>query len=248
MELEEFSMSSLSGKIVLLIGGATGIGQATAHLCSERGATVVVADIAVEEGRRAAAKAGGLFVAVDIADEAQVAALAQKIAETYDRVDVLIHTAGILLGAFMPLETFSTEIFRRVMDVNVTGTFLVVKHIVPLLKKSPRGVVILTSSGGATAGSSSLAYGSSKGGVNGFAVTLTDRLEAEGLRVNVLSPGNIDTPMKRSVIAADARNQGTDFEQSLAAPKLGSPEGVAKILAFLASDDADYVRGIIATR
>ena len=247
-------MSTLNNKIILLVGGATGIGRATARLCAERGATVVIADLVIEEGQKAAAETGGLFVTVNITDEAQVAALAQKVAETYGRVDVLIHTAGILQGAFVSLDEFSAETFRRVWDVNVTGTFLTIKHITPLLKKAPRGVVILTSSGAATGGSSSFAYGSSKGGVNSFAITLTNRLESEGIRVNVLSPGNIDTPMKRSVIAADAEKRGADgdrdhrFEQILAASKLGTPEGVAKILAFLASDDADYVRGVINTR
>jgi NAD(P)-dependent dehydrogenase (short-subunit alcohol dehydrogenase family) len=241
-------MSSLQNKIILLVGGATGIGRAAAKLCAERGATVIIADLVTNEGQQAAAESGGGFFPVNITDEAQVAALAAKVAEDYGRVDVLIHTAGILQGAFVPLDEFSAETFRRVLDVNVTGTFLVTKHLTPLLKKSARGVVILTSSGAATGGSSSFAYGSSKGGVNSFAITLTNRLEADGIRVNVLSPGNIDTPMKRSVIAADAEKRKTDFEQNLAASKLGDPAGVAKILAFLASDDADYVRGIISTR
>lgn len=241
-------MLTLSNKIILLTGGATGIGRATAKLCAERGATVVIADLVVEAGQQAAVESGGTFIPVNIVAEPQVAALAQQVAEAYGRVDVLIHTAGILQGAYVPLDEFSVETFRQVLEVNVTGTFLVVKHLTPLLKKSPRGVVILTSSGAATGGSSSFAYGSSKGGVNSFAITLTNRLEAEGIRVNVLSPGNIDTAMKRSVIAADAQKRGVDFEKSVADSKLGTPEGIAKVVAFLASDEADYVRGIITTR
>jgi len=241
-------MPMFRDKIILIVGGATGIGRATARLCSQIGATVVIADLVEEEGQKAAAECNGLFFSVNITEEAQVSALALKLSAAYGRVDVLIHTAGILQGAYVSLDEFSAETFRHVWDVNVTGTFLIVKHITPLLKKSPRGVVILTSSGAATGGSSSFAYGSSKGGVNSLAVTLTNRLEGEGLRVNVLSPGNIDTPMKRSVIAADSELHGTDFEQNLAASRLGSPEGIAKIIVFLASDDADYVRGVISTR
>ena len=241
-------MPVLQDKIILVVGGATGIGRATARLCSECGAKLIIADLAADEGQKAAAETGGLFIQVNITDETQVTALAQKVSDTYGRVDVLIHTAGILQGAFVPLAEFSVETFRRVWDVNVTGTFLVVQHITPLLKKSQRGVAILTSSGAATGGSSSFAYGSSKGGVTSFAITLANRLESEGIRVNVLSPGNIDTAMKRSVIAADAEMRGVDYEQSLASSRLGSPEGIAKILAFLASDDADYVRGVISTR
>jgi NAD(P)-dependent dehydrogenase (short-subunit alcohol dehydrogenase family) len=241
-------MPNLIDKIIVLTGGATGIGRATALLCAQSGARVIIADLAAEEGMQAAAECGGLFFPVNVTDEAQVADLAEKVAGVYGCVDVLIHTAGILQGAYVSLDLFSVDTFRRVLDVNVTGTFLVVKHFTPLLKKSARGVVILTSSGAATGGSSSFAYGSSKGGVNSFAITLTNRLEAEGIRVNVLSPGNIDTPMKRGVIAADVEKRGADFERSVAAAKLGEPLGVAKILAFLASEDADYVRGIITTR
>jgi len=241
-------MDSLQNKIILIVGGATGIGRATARLCAERGAQVVIADLIAEEGQKAANECAGAFIPVNITAESQLAALAQKVAELHPRVDVLIHTAGILQVAYVSLDIFDVETFRRVWDVNVTGTFLIVKHITLLLKMSTGGVVILTSSGAATGGSSSFAYGSSKGGVNSFAITLTNRLEADGIRVNVLSPGNIDTPMKRSVIAADAQKRGVDFDQSLAASRLGDPQGIAKILAFLASDDADYVRGVMSTR
>ncbi len=241
-------MPMLQDKVILIVGGATGIGRAAARLCRQQGAALVIADLVEEEGQKAAEESGGLFFAVDITDESQVAGLAQKVAAACERVDVLIITAGILQGAFVPLDEFSVDTFRRVWDVNVTGTFLIAKYITPLLKKSARGVVILTSSGAATGGSSSFAYGASKGGVSSFAITLANRLESDGIRVNVLSPGNIDTAMKRSVIAADAERRGADFEQSVADSRLGTPEGIAKILAFLASDDADYVRGLITTR
>jgi len=239
---------TLRDKIILVVGGALGIGRATARLCATRGAKVIVADMDPTEGQKAAIETGGVFIPVNITEEASVQAMARQIGETCDRLHVLIHTAGILRGAFTPLDEFTVETFRGVFDVNVTGMFLCVKHIVPLLKKSGHGVVILTSSGAATGGSSSFAYGTSKGGVNSFAVTLTTRLEPEGIRVNVLSPGNIDTGMKRSVIAADAEQRGLDFEKAVADSRLGTPEGVAKVLAWLASDEADYVRGIITTR
>lgn len=238
----------LTNKIILIVGGAAGIGRATARLCAERGAQVIIADLEAAAGTQIAVETRGLFIPLNITDETQVAGMAQHVAETFGRVDVLIHTAGILQGAYVSLDEFNVEVFRHVLDVNVIGTFLVVKHITPLLKKSPKGVVILTSSGAATGGSSSFAYGSSKGGVNSFAVTLTNRLEPDGIRVNILSPGNIDTAMKRSVIAADAKQRGIDFNKALVDSRLGTPEGVAKVLAWLASDEADYVRGVITTR
>jgi NAD(P)-dependent dehydrogenase (short-subunit alcohol dehydrogenase family) len=148
----------------------------------------------------------------------------------------------------VPIDELDVATFRQVLDVNVTGSFLCVKEFAPLLRKSPKAVVILLSSGAATSGSSSLAYGSSKGGVNGLFVTLATRLAAENIRCNIVSPGNIDTPMKRSVIAVDADKRGIPLDNALTESNLGSPEGVARVIAWLVSDEADYVRGIVTTR
>ncbi len=112
----------------------------------------------------------------------------------------------------MPLDDLDVATFRQVLDVNVTGSFLCTKHAAPLLRISQHPVVVLFSSGAATGGSSSLAYGTSKGAVNGYFVTLANRMAAENIRVNVVSPGNIDTPMKRSVIAVEAEKRGLNLE------------------------------------
>jgi NAD(P)-dependent dehydrogenase (short-subunit alcohol dehydrogenase family) len=111
-------------------------------------------------------------------------------------------------------------------------------------------VIVLVSSGAATHGSSSFAYGTSKGGVNSLAVVLANALASKDIRVNVVSPGNIDTGMKRSVIAAEVERSGrhAELERAVADAGLGSPLGVARVLAWLACDDADYVRGIVTTR
>lgn len=241
-------MNTLNGKVVLVCGGATGIGRAVAAACHAAGAQVYVADFNDENGMTAAKESGGRFLHVDVTDEASLGLLRQGLEENTDHLDVLIHTAGVLEGAYEDLEQFSPETFRHVWDVNVTGTFLTVKALLPLLRKSEKPVVILTSSGAATGGSSSYAYGSSKGGVNSFAITLTRNLEAEGVRVNVVSPGNINTPMKRSVIHNETRKFGVEMSEAMRRADLGTPEGIAKVFLFLASDDADYVRGWITTR
>jgi NAD(P)-dependent dehydrogenase (short-subunit alcohol dehydrogenase family) len=238
----------LQGKVIVIVGGATGIGRATAELCFARGATAIIADVDATVGARTATELGATFYAVNVLDEASVQTLAAQLGKAHGRVDVLIQTAGVLRGAYVPLDEFTLETFRHVMEVNVTGTFLCVKHIAPLLKQSEHGVILLSSSGAATHGSSSYAYGASKGGVSALGVTLANTLAADGIRVNVVAPGNIDTAMKRSVIAADAQRRGADVEQLVSEAKLGSPAGVAKVLAWLASDDAAYVRGVITTR
>lgn len=238
----------LDGKVILIVGGALGIGRAAVQLCAERGAKVIIADINPADGAAAAAESGGEFIPVDVTDENSVKSLMERINQTHGRLDVFITTAGILRGAFTPIDELSVETFRNVLDVNVTGSFLCTKHAVPLLRKSVRGVIILTSSGASTGGSSSYAYGSSKGGVSSLAVTLTNYLQKDNIRVNVLSPGGIDTAMKRSVIAIDAKKRGVEMEKAVADSNLGTPEGVGSILAWLASDEADYVRGTISTR
>jgi len=239
---------NLTGKIILVVGGAAGIGRAAAQLCAERGAQVIIADFN-SSGAEAAA-IGADFLPVNVTDEASVQGLFASIDKTYGRLDVLLHTAGILKGAYVPLDEFSLETFRAVLDVNTVGSFLCAKTAAPLLRKAEKGVIVLVSSGAATGGSSSFAYGTSKGGVNSLGIVLANSLAADHIRVNVVAPGNIDTAMKRSVIEADLNRQGKagELPQAVLSAGLGNPAGVARILAWLASDDADYVRGLIVTR
>ena len=240
---------TLSGKIILVVGGAAGIGRAAAQLCAERGAQVIIADFD-SMGAEAASAIGAAFLPVNVTDEASVQGLFASIDKTYGRLDVLLHTAGILKGAYVPLDEFSLETFRAVLDVNTVGSFLCAKTAAPLLRKAEKGVIVLVSSGAATGGSSSFAYGTSKGGVNSLGIVLANSLAADHIRVNVVAPGNIDTAMKRSVIEADLNRQGKadELPQAVLTAGLGNPAGVARILAWLASDDADYVRGLIVTR
>jgi NAD(P)-dependent dehydrogenase (short-subunit alcohol dehydrogenase family) len=240
----------LQNKVILVTGGASGIGRSTVELCLSRGATVIAADVNEAAGKALEASCGARFIPVNVADEASVKSMYEKIAAEYGRLDVLLHCAGVLWGAFVPLDEFSLETFKKVLDINTTGTFQCAKYAAPLLRKSSKGVVVLVSSGAATGGSSSFAYGTSKGGVHAMGIVLANSLAADQIRVNVVAPGNIDTGMKRSVIAADVERKGRpdELERAIADSKLGDPEGVARILAWLASDEADYVRGVVTTR
>ncbi len=240
----------LTDKIILITGGAAGIGRAAVELCAARGATVIIADQDEKEGAGVAGQCGAWFIRTNVAEEAPVQALYQQILARYGRLDVLLHCAGVLQGAYVPLDEFPMETFRRVLEVNTTGSFLCAKYAAPLLRRSRAGVIVLVSSGAATGGSSSFAYGSSKGGVHSLGITLANALAPDNIRVNVVAPGNINTGMKRSVIAADVQRKGhpEEFEKAVAESNLGEPEGVARVLAWLASDEADYVRGLVTTR
>lgn len=237
---------NLKDKVIIVVGGATGIGKATAEVCAAAGGVVIVADFNEIEGQASAQAAGGQFYAINVTDEASVALVFAKVAERHGKLDALIQTAGILKGAFVPIEDFSLDMFRQVLDVNLVGSLLCAKYAAPLLKGAGKGVIVLVSSGAAVNGSSSYAYGASKGGVNTLGTTLANKLAADNIRVNVVMPGNIDTAMKRSVVDAERERFGPGGQQQQL--NLGEPVGVGRILAWLASDDADYVRGMIQTR
>lgn len=244
----------LEGHVAAITGGARGIGGAAARVFAHRGARVLLGDVLQEEGEATAAairRAGGeaAFVHTDVRQEADCCALVERAWEAYGRLDSLVCCAGILRGSQVPVEELDGEIYAEVLDVNLKGTFFCVKAAVPRLRQSGGGVILLLASGAGVRGpSSSMAYGSSKGGVHGLFLTLEPRLAAQGIRVHDICPGSIDTLMMRHVIEQGARARGQSPDQALAQSTLGDPEGVARILAFLVSPEADYVRGTIFTR
>ncbi len=244
----------LSGKVAIITGGARGIGGATAIQFAADGARVVIADIREVDATETLATIhahGGeaVFVQTDVTDEEACANLAEHAVAAFGHVDCLVTCAGILQGAFVPLDDFPLETFERVQDVNVRGSFLTVKHCAPKIALTGGGVILCIASGaGVKGGSSSIAYGTSKAAVHGMVMVLESRLAPQNIRIHAICPGSIDTPMKRDNVRDGAIASGHDPEAALASAHLASPDGVAKVLAFLASDDADYVRGTIFTR
>jgi NAD(P)-dependent dehydrogenase (short-subunit alcohol dehydrogenase family) len=246
----------LTGKVVLITGGANGIGEATARLCAQRGASVVIADMNQQAGETTAAsireQSGQAdFVQTDVRHADQVRALIDFTRQRHGRLDKLVCAAGVMRGPHQQPEEITLEDFEMTMDVNVKGTFLCAKYAMPLLAASDSAVVIIVASGaGVIAPSSSLAYGASKGGVNGFSMTLANHLSKRNIRVNTLCPGNIVTQMKLSIDIAAAQRNGTSVEEAIqrANENYGVPEGVARIIGFMISDEADYLRGALFTR
>ncbi len=245
-------VADIRGKVILITGAAQGIGEATARLCAQRGARIIIVDIK-ETGEAVAASIrdnGGdaAFHQVDVRVAEQVEAVFAKVRASHGQLDVLICAAGILQGQFLQPEEFPLETFERVMDINVKGTFLSTKYATPLLAES-QGIMLLIASGaGVIGGSSSIAYGTSKGAVNGLGMVLAGHLAPRKIRVNVICPGSINTEMKRGVIETQASLEGRDAATVIASAELGDPAGVARLLAYLASDEADYVRRNLFTR
>lgn len=246
----------LTGSIVLITGGANGIGEATARLCAQRGAAVVIADMSQEAGERVASsirEQGGQadFVQTDVRDANHVSTLIDWTQHQHGRLDKLVCAAGVMRGPHQQPEELTLEDFEMTMDVNVKGAFLCAKYATPLLAASESAVIVIVASGaGVTAPSSSLAYGASKGGANGLSMTLANTLSSRSIRVNTICPGNIVTQLKLSIDIAGAERAGTSVEEALqkAHQNYGVPEGVARVIAFMLSDEADYLRGALFTR
>lgn len=246
----------LTDKVAVITGASTGIGAATALTYADAGARVIMADINDLDGQetlKLIVKNGGeaKYYHTDVSSEAEVATLMQTAEDLYGRIDTLVTCAGVLQGANVRIEDFDATTFDTVIDVNLKGTFYAVKHAVPIMGKSGGGVILCIASGaGVRGGSSSVAYASSKGGVNGLVMTVVNQVASLNIRMHTICPGGLATPLKLGQIAQSAKREGKDPDAAVAnaAKSLGDPAGVARVLTFLASEEGSYVRGMISTR
>jgi len=242
---------------VMVTGGASGIGRATALLLARQGASVLALDVDVEAGAALHAEAAELcapgdvrlaFRRTDVSIEHEVQDAVADARVRLGGLDALVCTAGIMRGQGQAIGAFEASTWEQVMDVNLTGTFLAVKHAsAPMLDQGSGVIVLVSSKAGVSVGSGSLAYGASKGGVHGLALTLDRQLGASGIRVNEVCPGDVDTPLYRRSLQ-EALANGADpawVEGQLA--RATTPESIAQLIAFLASDAAAAVRGTIFT-
>ena len=244
----------LNDKVAVITGGSTGIGAATAIEYARAGAKIVFGDINetdAEETVRAIREVGGVvrFLRTDVRVEAEVAALMKTANTEFGGIHVLVTAAGILRGPGVRIDEFETATFDSVIDVNLKGTFFALKHAVPIMRGCEGGVILCIASGaGVRGGSSSVAYGSSKGGVNGLVMVVENQISP--IRIHTICPGGLATPLKLGQIAESARREGRDPDAAVADARksLGDPAGVARVLTFLASDAGSYTRGQIFTR
>ncbi len=243
-------------KITLVTGGATGIGGATAELFGAEGATSLILDYNAKEGQANADRiaAGGgqaAFYQADVSSETSVAAAFKSIAADHGHLDVVVCSAGVLTGAYRTIQELPEDEWDATIDTNLKGTYLTCKYAAPLLEQAGRSVLLLIASGAGVRGSSSsYAYAASKAGMHGMHYKLQSELGSLGVRLHVVCPGGIATPLKLDNIAQAAELAGKDPEQARqqARQSLGDPMGVAKVLAFLSSEDGSYINGTVFTR
>ncbi|WP_108249654.1 3-oxoacyl-ACP reductase [Planctomonas deserti] len=234
----------LAGRVAVITGGGSGIGLATARRFAAEGARVVIGDVDRAAGEAAAAEVDGLFVAVDVTDEAQVDALFDAAAERYGSVDIAFNNAGISPPDDDSIETTELPAWQRVQDVNLKSVYLcsraALRHMVP----AGRGSIINTASFVAVLGSatSQISYTASKGGVLAMSRELGVQFARQGIRVNALCPGPVDTPLLQELFAADQERAQRRLVH-VPVGRFAKPEELAAAVAFLASDDASFITG-----
>jgi len=237
----------MQNKVVVVTGAASGIGRATAMRFAAEGASVVFADrddvtevLSSIDGDHSKLLGGS----VNVADEQSVSALFTSVSEHFGRLDVLAHFAGISRRKLIP--EMSLDEWDEIMDINFRGTFLCCKAAIPLLRDSGGGSIITTGSELAFVGASNIgAYSASKAGVVHLTRCLARDHADDGIRVNCVCPGPIDTPMLQRSMSLNPDPEATrrKVEASTMLGRLGRPEEIASMVCYLASDEAAYITG-----
>ena len=235
-------MGRLDGKVSVITGAASGIGRASALRFAAEGATVVVADLARAAGTALAADVGGLFVEVDVASEDSVKAMYDEVVAAYGGLDVIFNNAGISPPEDDSILTTDLEAWNRVQAVNLTSVYLGCKYGIPLLLERGGGSVINTASFVAVLGSatSQISYTASKGGVLSMSRELGVQFARQGVRVNALCPGPVNTPLLRELFAKDPERAARRLVH-VPMGRFAEAEEIANAVAFLASDDASFI-------
>ncbi|MFC9972834.1 glucose 1-dehydrogenase [Spirillospora sp. NPDC127200] len=231
-------MSGLQDKVVIVTGGARGLGAAAARRMARDGARLVVTDLLAEEGDKTAAGIGGLFVEHDVTSADGWTAVVEAALERFGRVDGLVNNAGIASSSL--IENESVEYFEKVLKINLTGVFLGLKAVIEPMKAAGGGSIVnISSAAGLTALPLTSGYGASKWGVRGLTKIAAVELGRHRIRVNSVHPGMTYTPMT----AEHGAQVGEGNFPLSALGRVGVPEEIGEAVSFLISDAASYMTG-----
>jgi 2-hydroxycyclohexanecarboxyl-CoA dehydrogenase len=235
----------LEGRTALVTGGAGGTGAATARRLAAEGARVAVGDLALDGAREVAAEIDGLATTLDVTDTASVAAAVAAVADALGPVDILVNNAGTDRFAFFV--NTDPDLWDHVLGVNLRGVLACTHAVLPTMQERGGGVIVSVASEAGRVGSQgSATYSAAKAGVIGFTKAIARESARFGVRANAVAPGPIETPLLNSA-EAQLGELGARLKQGMidatAVRRIGEPEEVAAVIAFLASDDASYVTG-----
>jgi NAD(P)-dependent dehydrogenase (short-subunit alcohol dehydrogenase family) len=232
----------LNGRVAVVTGGASGIGLASVRRLASEGASVVVADLNQDEGKRAADEVCGLFVPVDVTDPDDVERLFAIAHREYGSVDIAFNNAGISPPEDDSILDTGLDAWRKVQEVNLTSVYLCCKAVIPYMRAQGRGSIINTASFVAVMGAatSQISYSASKGGVLAMSRELGVQFAREGIRVNALCPGPVNTPLLQELFAKDAERAQRRLVH-VPMGRFAEPEEIAAAVAFLASDDSSFI-------
>uniref|UniRef100_UPI0018E4D065 3-oxoacyl-ACP reductase n=1 Tax=Blastococcus atacamensis TaxID=2070508 RepID=UPI0018E4D065 len=235
-------MQRLEGRVAVITGGGSGIGLASARRLASEGARVVVGDVDEAAGTAAAEEVGGLFVRTDVTSEAEVAALFAAAHDTYGSVDVAFNNAGISPPDDDSILETGLDAWWRVQQVNLTSVFLCCRTAIPYMQRQGKGSIINTASFVAVMGAatSQISYSASKGGVLSMSRELGVQFAREGIRVNALCPGPVNTPLLQELFASDPARAARRLVH-VPLGRFAEPEEIAAAVAFLASDDSSFI-------
>lgn len=244
------SYADLKAKTALITGGAAGIGLAAAQRLAAEEVKLALVDVsaeALDEAKAELADAEVITIVADVTDEEQVAGFVARTVETYGGIDIFFNNAGIE-GKVEPIVDTAVDDYRRVIEVNLIGAFLGLKHVLPIMYEQGSGSIINTSSVAGLGGSPNLApYISSKHGLTGLTKTAALEAAPHGVRVNSVHPAPVHTRMMRSLEAGfapdDPESAQAGFAATVPLGRYGEPIEIANLVAFLASDESSYITG-----
>jgi NAD(P)-dependent dehydrogenase (short-subunit alcohol dehydrogenase family) len=232
----------LQDRVVVVTGAGSGIGLASSRRMAAEGATIIAVDIDEAAGKAAAEQTGGTFMAANVADEDQVRELFAAVAARFGRIDVAFNNAGISPPDDDSILTTGLDAWRRVQEINLTSVYLCCKYVLPHMQRQGKGSIINTASFVAVLGAatSQISYTASKGGVLAMSRELGVQFAREGIRVNALCPGPVNTPLLRELFAKDPERAARRLVH-VPMGRFAEPDEIAAAVAFLASDDSSFI-------
>jgi len=232
----------LEGRVAVITGAGSGIGKATALRLAAEGAKVVVVDTNSESGGAISEEVSGIYIKADVTSQADVANMYKVAFDTFGRIDVAFNNAGISPPDDDSILTTGIEAWRKVQEVNLTSVYLCCKEVIPYMQKAGKGSIINTASFVATMGAatSQISYTASKGGVLAMSRELGVQFAREGIRVNALSPGPVNTPLLQELFAKDKERAARRLVH-IPMGRFADASEIAAAVAFLASDDSSFI-------